>query len=79
MCRGWRWCGRTRRSRPPSRRGGDVIAMVLKAATREVESHPLASGDHGDGVGGGVLGGGSGGGAGVIGVCRRGAPSGGPT
>jgi hypothetical protein len=53
MCRGWRWCGRTRRSRPPSRRGGDVIAMVLKAATREVESHPLASGDHGDGVGGG--------------------------
>lgn len=31
--------------------GGGVIAMVLKAATRDVESHPLAIGDKGVVVG----------------------------
>jgi hypothetical protein len=46
-------------------RGGWAIAIVLKAAAREVGSHPPASGDHGVEVG--VHGGGSLGGAGVVG------------
>jgi hypothetical protein len=52
-------------SRPPTRRGGVVIAMVPKAAMREVESHPPAIGDQGVGVG--VPEGGSWGGVGVVG------------
>jgi hypothetical protein len=45
-CLQWEWCGRKHWSRPPSRRGG-VIAMVLKAATREVGSHPPTNRDKG--------------------------------
>lgn len=45
--------------------GGGAIAMVLKATTREAESHPPASGDQGVGVG--IPGGRGWGGAGVIG------------
>jgi hypothetical protein len=62
-CPRWRWCGHNGVDHPVG--GGGVIAMVLKEAARDTESHPPDNGDQG--VGMGVTGGGREGRAGVVG------------